>query len=467
MPGLLTTLGSTATALNADSAAINITSNNIANANNPNYAEEVAVFNDLGMVETEEGPQSIGVSVTTTQQTSAVLNAMVQLEASLTSGYTAQQTVLQQAQASLGDSVSSSSTTGSASSTTSESGLGSAIDSFFNAFQSYAADPTDQGVQNSLVQQATVLTDRFQEIDQNLAEVQTGAQSQVTTDVSTANNLLSQVATLNGQIASLEVNNPGSAVDLRDTREADLEQLAGLMPITVTQGSNGEDQVSSGGVTLVSAGTVANSLSYNSGTGVISPGSTALSLTSGSIQGTLSASSGGVQDLRNSIDALANQIVTSVNAAYNPGSTVGGNFFDSTGTTAATIALDSNLSASTLTAGPTGGSDNTTALAVAALANQQFSTGSGDAIQGTFDSSYADAVSAVGNALDTANTQVTNQTNIQTIVSNERASVSGVSIDNEMTNLMTYQRAYQASSEVFQVVNDLLYTVVSSLVTAN
>ena len=465
MSGLITLLNATTTSLNADTAAINVTSNNISNVNNPNYSEEVPVFSSLGMVDTSEGPENIGVSVSTQQQVSAVLNQMVQLEASLTNGYTAQQTVLQQAQAGLGESVSSSD--GSSDSTTestTESGLGVAIDDFFNAFESYAADPTDEAQQQTLLQQATVLTDRFQEIDQNLSEVQTSADSQVTSDVSTANNLLSQIATLNSQIGSFEVNDPGSAVDLRDQREADLEQLAGLMPITSTEGSNGEDTVSAGGVTLVSGGTVSNSLSYANGT--ISAGSTALSLSSGSIAGTITASTGPVQTLRDSIDALANEIVTSVNGAYNSSDAADGNFFLASGTTAGTISLDPNLTASTLTAGTSAG-DNSIALAVSNLASQDFSTANGDAIDGTFDQNYANVVSTMGEALDTANTQVTDQTNVQNIVLNQRASVSGVSLDTEMSNLMTYQQAYQASAEVFQVIDNMCTTLIDDVSSAS
>lgn len=465
MSGLITLLGATSTALNADTAAINVTSNNIANVNNDDYSLETVSFQSLGMVETAEGPENVGVEATTQQQSSAVLNALVQLQDSLVSGYTARQSILQQAQAALGESVSSSSGSSSSStSTTTESGLGAAVDDFFNAFESYAADPTDEGEQESLLQQATVLVDRFQSIDQNLSEVQSSADSQVSSDVTTANNLLQQVATLNTQIGSLEVNSPGSAVDLRDEREAALEQLAGLVPITVTEAGDGEDTVTAGGVTLVSSGSVANSLSYSDGT--LSAGSTALSLSSGQIAGTIAASVGPVQSLRDSLDSLAKQIVTSVNSAYNPDDTADGDFFDSGGTTAGTIALDSNLSTSTLTAG-TGSGDNSIALAVGALSSADFSTTDGDAIDGTFDEYYANTVSNLGQSLDTADTDVTDQQNVQTIVENQRDSVSGVSLDTEMTNLMTYQKAYQASSEVFQTINSLLEVVVDDLLTTN
>jgi flagellar hook-associated protein 1 len=466
MAGLLDSLSAASASLNAQSQAIAVVSNNIANVNNPDYSEETPTFNDLGMVQTAEGPESLGLTVSVSQQRSAVLDTMVQQEASLTAGFTAQQNVLQQAQAALGENITSSSSSSTASTTT-ESGLSASIDAFFNAFENLAANPTDEGAQETVVEQAGVLTDRFQEVDQNLAQVQSDAQAQTTSSVTTANTLLQDVATLNSQIASFESNDPGSAVDLRDQREGDLEQLAALMPVTVTENSQGEDTItaaSAGGpVTLVSDGTVSNPLSYSASTGVISAGTTALTLASGSLAGTLSASTGAVQTLRTSLDALANQIVTSVNSAYNPSATTGDDFFDPSGTTAGTIAVASGISSSTLVAGDGSPGDNSIATAVANVANQQFSTTGGDDIDGTIDEFYGDTASNIGQAVDTANTQVTDQTNVQTIVTNQRNSVSGVSLDQEMSNLMTYQTAYQASSELFSTINTMLGDLITDL----
>ena len=331
MSGLLTTLNSASSALNAQSQAIAVVSNNLANVNNANYSEETPDFSDLGMVKTAEGAESLGITVSVTQARSAVLDQMVRTEDSLTSGLTAQQSLFQQAQAALGENISGSSSANNSASTTTESGLSSSLDAFFNSFESLAANPTDEGAKETVVEQAGVLTDRFQEVDQNLAQVQSNADASVTAGVASANTLLQDVATLNSQIASFEVNDPGSAVDLRDLREGALEQLAALMPVSVQENAQGEDTVtaaaSGGPVTLVSDGTVSNSLSYASGT--ISAGSTALGLSSsGSLAGSITASTGAVHSLRTNLDALANQIVTAVNAAYNPGNTTGGNFFD-------------------------------------------------------------------------------------------------------------------------------------------
>ena len=144
MAGLFATITAASSALNADSQAINVTSNNIANLNNPDYSRETVAFNDLGSVQTEDGPESMGVRTSLQQMRSTVLDQMVQQQASITSGVQAQQNVLQQGQASLGENITSASTSGS-SSTTSTSGLSVALDNFFSAFQGLAANPTNSG----------------------------------------------------------------------------------------------------------------------------------------------------------------------------------------------------------------------------------------------------------------------------------------------------------------------------------
>jgi flagellar hook-associated protein 1 FlgK len=170
-----------------------------------------------------------------------------------------------------------------------------------------------------------------------------------------------------------------------------------------------------------------------------------------------------VQNLRDNLNQLAAQLVTSVNSVYNPSGT-GGNFFSSSGTTAGTISVDPSVTASNLEAGASGNpGDNSIALGIANLANQQFSTAGGDQIDGDFSDFYDNSVSGFGQTLAGVNDQATNSTNIQTLVTSQRSSVSGVSLDEEMANLLMYQRAYQASSQVFQTIDSLIDTTINSL----
>ena len=117
-----------------------------------------------------------------------------------------------------------------------------------------------------------------------------------------------------------------------------------------------------------------------------------------------------------------------------------------------------NLKTGTGTAG-----DNSIAVAIANLANQNFSTSGTDFIDGTFDQFYSQSVSDLGQALSTATARASDQDKIQTLVQNQRDTVSGVSMDEEMADLVKFQRAFQASSRVFSVVDDLLDTIVNHL----
>lgn len=469
MSGLFSILGSTAQALDAQSVAISVTSKNVANLNNPNYAAEYVVFGNSGEIMTPQGEEDLGLSATSIQQYSdSLLNQQITNQISTTSSASAQQTWLQQAQGGLGetltDASSSSSTTANS---TSDSGLGLALSNFMNAFSALAADPTASGAKDALVEQAGTLTQTFNSIDQNLATVQSDVSTQVTSDVTNANTLLSSIATLNAKICSAEANNPGSAVDLRDSREADLEQLAAIVPVTVTEQSNGEDTVttpdtSGNPVTLVSKGVVLGSLSYSGGVVLGGSPATTLGLSSGSIHGELAASSGPIQTLRDNIDSLAQQVVTAVNSAYNPGGS-GQDFFDSSGTTAGTIALASGLTTQTVTAGTGAAGDNSTAAAVANLANTTFSTSSGDAIDGSFSSYYADTVGTFGQSLSTVTSNLDDETSVQNLLEQQRSGISGVSMDQEMSNLVQFQQAYEASSETFNIVNQILGNEISEL----
>ncbi len=469
MSGLFNTLGSSVKALNAHSRAIETAGKNLANVNNAAYARQRVIYGDRGTVITAEGAKSLGLEALAVQQLrDSLLDRQVMRETALKASFEAEQDILGRAQAGLGQSIDRSSSATATSSNASTGGLAAAIDDFFNAFQSFAARPTDIGERQTLLQKAAILTDRFQQTDARLAQVQSDVDTSIATDVDDVNRLLTTIADLNAQIGRIEVGAPGTAIDLRDQRQAKLEELAAKIPIEARNSTDGQIQVvmkdaSNADVILVDKAAVLGPIAFN-GTDITGGASaTTLVFSSGKIYGQLSARDGAVQELRDSLDALAQQFVTSVNAAYNPTSIAGGNFFNTAGTTAATIAVQAGLTASTLRAGSGAAGDNSIALDVAAIASQSFSTGSGDAIDGTMSQFFSRSVSNLGQALASANSRVEDQTNIANLVKSQRDSVSGVSLDEEMADLVRFQRAFQASSRVFSVVDELLDTVVNRL----
>ncbi len=469
MSGLFGSLNASISALNAQSLALQTAGKNLANVNNPNYARQRVVMGDLGTVLTPQGAQSTGLQALQTEQIrDALLDRQVTREISNTAVLTSQQAAYKNAEAGLGQSVDTSQSTAAASGLSAGQGsVAAALSDFFNAFSSLAASPTDTGVRQTLLQKAAILTNGLQSTDFNLSQLQSDLTTQANTDITSTNTILGAIANLNGQIARLEVNHPGSAVDLRDQRQTQLELLAGKMSFTssIDPGSSAQVDVyavdaSGSPVPLVTQAAVTGPLTLTGS--VLSAGSlaTALTLSGGSIKGGLDARDGVVQTLRDQLGALSKQLVTSVNAAYNPTGTTG-DFFTASGTTAATINVAAGVTPSSLKASDGGAAgDNTVANAISALASQSFSTAGGDAIDGTFSQFYGNAVSSLGQAAATATTQLANQTNIETVVRSQRDAVSGVSLDEESADLVKYQRSYEASARVISIIDSLLDTII-------
>ena len=120
-------------------------------------------------------------------------------------------------------------------------------------------------------------------------------------------------------------------------------------------------------------------------------------------------------------------------------------FFTTTGTTAATIAVNPSLTASSTTPPYTSAEAN----AVAGLTN------------GTAQQTYNAFVTQVGSDVKSAqNSQQTAQS-LLTAIGNQRQSVSGVSLDEEMTNLIQYQQAYQASARVMSTIDTTIGTLLN------
>ncbi len=468
MSGLVSTLSQSVRALQAQSRGVETAGRNLANVNNQSYARQRVILGESGVVLTAQGAQSMGVEAKAVQQVRDLfLDRQLTAEIARTASLQAEYSTYQKTQAALGESIDRAESADEIAA--SGQGLAAVLGEFFNAFQAFAARPTDLGERQNLVQRAEVLTERFRLTDTRLARIQGDIDSQVNDDLTESNRLLAHLAGLNAQIGRYEINAPGSATDLRDQRQAVVEQLAakigaetrvnpaqpGQLDVFVRDASGGE-------ITLVSLATVTAPLSFD-GVNVLA-GSTPAALSAGSVPGLLTARDGTVQTLRDQLDTFAGQLARSVNQAYDPSGTAGAFFTVDAASPGASLRVASGVTPLTLRASAGGSAgDNTTALAVAALADRKFSTAAGDLIDGTFTQHYAGVVGSLGRSVAGASGRLEDQSNIETLVRQQRQSVSGVSLDEEMTDLMKYQRAFQASSRVIAIVDELLNTVVNGL----
>jgi flagellar hook-associated protein 1 FlgK len=236
---------------------------------------------------------------------------------------------------------------------------------------------------------------------------------------------------------------------------------------TVTDPS-GAVNISVAGASIVSGKQVLDTLQvYDAGGGQMlvrtQTGGTPLTLTGGRTAGTITARDGGLATLRNNLDLLAGQLITEVNAIHAGGfsltGSTGENFF--AGTNAATIQVNSNLlgDPSLIQAAGTAGAsgDNQTALALAQLGNQKIIGLSNQ----TFNQNYGQTVAAFGQSLSSVNGQAATQQVVETMLRGQRDAISGVSLDEEMTDLMKFQKAYQASARLITTVDDMLDTVLN------
>jgi flagellar hook-associated protein 1 len=108
-----------------------------------------------------------------------------------------------------------------------------------------------------------------------------------------------------------------------------------------------------------------------------------------------------------------------------------------------------NVTVTTLKGGTGAPGDNSIARAVGALRN------------GAIDQGYNGLVRTIASDANEANRQLTTQQTITTTLSERRQSVSGVSLDEEMTNMIRFQRGYQASSRAMSTMDEMLDTLIN------
>ena len=463
MLGLFGTLNLASRSLQTQMTGVEVTGQNLANVNTTGYTRQSVDIQTSPDISTTLGQEGTGANAVAIQQVvNAILNGQIQSQQSTSGYWNAQQTALQSAQTGLDEFLNGTGSATSSTNSTTDTGLSGQLSGLFSAFQAVATSPTSVAARQALVSSAQTLASTFNQVNAQLDASRTLLNTSLGNDVDSANKLISGIADLNQQISTAEFTG-ATPNDLLDEREQDLENLSGLTNITTSTGTNGAVDVSIGGQTLVSGNQVLDTLqTYDAGGGQLlvqtATGGVNLTLTGGSMQGTIDARDGELATMQGSINTLASTLITQVNTIHGGGysltGTTGANFFN--GSDAATItvnaALVGNPSLIQASGTSTATGDNSVALQLADLSS---ATQSGLNNQ-TFGDSYDQTVAALGDSLQTANDQVNNQTAVSNMLSTQRSSVSGVNVDQEMTNLMSFQRAYEASAQLVTTLNTLL-----------
>ncbi len=471
-----------ANSLNTQQLAIQTIGNNLSNINTPGYTRERANLVESDVLTSGEGAIGTGSSVSSIESIrSSLLDGLVQQSLG-SQGYANDQASLTATvQTALGESFTSSAASTSSSSTTSAGAIQTAMSTFFGALQSLAASPGDATTREDVVQDAsslaTDLNSAYSRIQQVQGETATDAGS-ITDQI---NQLSKTIASLNQQIIQVQAASGGSADSLVDTRTADLDQLSSLVNVTSTAQSNGTITVAladAPSVVLVSgdngggAGTTQSlSVSYSPtaatpltvsastsgalGAGVPSGGSLGSHLeTANNLIGAPAADGG--SGLLAQLDGVANSLKSQMNtvnaAGYDLNGHAGGAFF--TGTGAGDLAVSSAIQS------------NPSLIAAASAAGAPLDGSNAQAMADIQDSSsvvpaFQNIVTNVANAASTAATNQTTQNAVTSQLQTQQQAVSGVSIDEEMTNLISFQQAYSASARFISTISNLYSTLVN------
>lgn len=472
MSGLFANLSSAAAAMRTQTVALDVIGRNMANANNPAYARQRIVLGDRGTVQTPQGAQSLGTEVIgVTQFRDRLLDGQISREIAAGSRVDTQLNFLRQAQNALGGGLFGQSggieTIGTNPATA--TGLPAAIDDFFNAFEAFAANPTGTVEKQQVIRFTDELVARLQTADSRLADLSLPSaagntltrQMDVETDV--VNGLLTTIADLNRQIGRVELVNPGSAVDLRDQRQAKIEELSKHIDFSPVQQVSGQVGIqvrdsANNPVDLVSLATVGGTLARNGSDYEFTPASgpaVTLNITGGSLRG-LQDAGAAIGSYRAGLDTFTQALVSGVNTAYN--SATNGDFFAAGGTTAGTIARSATASSLRATdiGGPAGAND--VANAVAALARDA------GFLDGTPSQAFGRIVSTAAQELSATEARSEDQKTLLAFLLSSRDSLGGVSLDEEAADMMRVQRAFQANARLMQVMDELLDQIVNGLV---
>jgi flagellar hook-associated protein 1 FlgK len=316
-------LSSALSALQTNTAALRVVSNNVANINTVGYDRRVV--NEQASV---IGGQLSGVSVGDIQRVAdQFLNQEALSANSASSQYSAQSGVFDQLNGMLG-----------------QPGDGSALTSqlsdVFSALASASLSPTSSASQQGAMTAFQNLASSISTLSTSISGLQTQTDQQISSSIGTVNSLIQQIYTLNQQATTAQ-GAGDDASGVLDQRDQAVQSLSQYMDVKTSTDSTGNMTVMTGdGVSLVS-GTSYGQLSYAGGNASGSYGTIQLSnvdpqtgqtigtattldphLASGSIEGLIQMRDGTLGGLQQELGSFAQQTALAFNAQHNANSSV-------------------------------------------------------------------------------------------------------------------------------------------------
>jgi flagellar hook-associated protein 1 FlgK len=413
----------------AEQRALDVTSHNVANANTQGYSRQEAQLQASNALALPGGAQlGSGVDVTAYKRIrDSFLDLQFRAQSMQVGAGTTRADALDQAELRLAE--------------PGDNGIAARLNSFWSSWSDLANAPDSGAAKQALIEDTRTLTSSVNSLDAGLQTVATQATDELTALTGTGGELQQigkELAGLNGAIRDTE-RVGGQPNDLLDRRDQLLDRLSSLAQVSVSDDGAGSIRVTLGGAAspLVDGST----LTWPP-PAMTSPGGKLGTLMD------LSAPTGTIASYRSDLATFAQTITAQVNAVYNPAAGVD---FLSYNAGTATLSLNPAVTAATVRAGSGAAGTNNAALAISEMRG----------VSGGADDLYSRLVTRIGTEVADARRGTLNATALSSSIEDRRQSTAGVSLDEEMTNLIRFQRGYQAAARAMSATDTMLDTLIN------
>lgn len=353
-----------------------------------------------------------------------------------------------------------------------ENGLGHSLDNFWGSWLALSNDPQSESARSAVVSNTRSLVNSLHSLDRQINDQLTATNSDIQSRVDQINQYTSQIANLNRIVVREELGGQ-RANDIRDQRDYLLDQLSGIVDLTTREEPNGSVSVFISGLGVVEnadsfkLGTMVNSTGDNVKYDIVWEGTKSrIKITGGELKGLIDTRDEIIPTILDKLDQLAQALVTQVNSVHRGGFDLSGaaglNFFDPNYTDAGNIRIDMGIESdpTLLAASQSGGEgDNSNALSIHDLRHSLTMSFGTTSISGFYNS----MIGSIGVVSHEAKVFKGNYEALIAQIENSRQSVQGVSLDEEMAEMIKMQHAFNAAAKIITYMDDALGTLINGM----
>jgi flagellar hook-associated protein 1 FlgK len=445
MSGLFGIVESAKKAINSSRVGMEVTGHNISNVNTPGYTRQRVELSSTDVLASKNGMVNAGVRVSGIKQIrDEFIEGEIRRVTNLVGGHSIAKEILSRIEALVNE--------------PSDVGIGRLLQNFFNAFDDLAKNPEDRAVRVTVVQTGKALAQRFNDIFQSLLGMKKDVLSEIEAKLKNLNEIVAELGKLNKNAINL-YNSGAETNDVRDKINQKLKELSKLVDIVISFDESGAVKVSVGGVTVVDKDfSVSFELKFvDSQAKIFTKGriSEEVKLTFGEIFALQNSFNELIPEIVEKFNQLALNLINKVNEIHRIGygldGTTGNDFFSGTGAGSIQVnrGILENLNKISASINGNAG-NNEIALGIASLKNDDKITGF-----------YNSIVSDIGLRSKMSSDNENLQQMILSQLESQRDAVSGVSIDEEMMNMIKFQKMFEASAKLIQTVNEMIDAVLA------